>query len=125
MTTQILKRPEARLRKLRPVYSLVTTNHQLITALERILIEHYEMNYNFLKVRTRKREIVYIRYAVAAILRERSTMSLTSIGKLVYLDHATILHGIKQIALAKQGYNFELLHDYRNIEHLLKQMGVI
>ena len=122
---QILKRPEARLRKLRPVYSLVTTNHQLITALERILIEHYEMNYNFLQVRTRKREIVYIRYAVSAILRERSTMSLTSIGKLVYLDHATIMHGIKQIALAKQGYNFELLHDYRNIEHLLKQMGVI
>ena len=122
---EILRRPEARLRKLRPVYVAKGTMRTIIPAIEQILRDQFGMDIKFLKIRSRKREIVYIRYAIAAILRRHTVGSFSEIGKYLNLDHSTIIYAEKQCNIAKQGYNRELMHNYSTFKDQLKQMGVI
>lgn len=63
----------------------------------------------------RNRELVYSRYACMAILKENTLMTLSLIGRKVgNKDHTTVLNGLKQIELAKNGFNDDLLDEYRN-----------
>jgi len=117
--------PTPRLRKCRPRYLPNTNPNNYIRAIELILKESYGMDINFLRQDTRKREIVYIRYAIAAILRKYTTMTLDGIGRYVGKDPATVRHAEKQCNYAKQGFNQHLLSDYNNFKDNLKKMGAI
>lgn len=55
------------------------------------------LNNHGIKTKTRKREIVWRRYAAFNFLRNNSRLSLGEIGKLCGgKDHATVLHGLRE-----------------------------
>lgn len=58
--------------------------------------ELVENNTNIkLEMRNRKREVVYARSIYYKLCKEHTRESLSTIGKTVRRDHATVLHGIK------------------------------
>lgn len=74
---------------------------------------------------TRKREIVYSRYVVYHFLRKLN-MTLTEIGNMFdcsgcngFIDHATVLHGIREYSKLKDGNysDFEVIR--KNVENEL------
>jgi len=77
------------------VYKIKEDNQKAITRnidQVKMIITLYGLN-----VKSRKREIVYGRQLVMWYLINNTKMTLTSIGKLFELDHATVLHAKKQI----------------------------
>ena len=48
-----------------------------------------------LSVKTRKRDVIYMRCIYYKLCRDLTFESLNSIGKQVNKDHATVLHGLK------------------------------
>lgn len=74
---------------------------------------------------TRKREVVYSRYVVYNFLRKLH-MTLTEIGNMFdrsgrngFIDHATVLHGIREYSKLKDGSysDFEVIR--KNVENEL------
>jgi hypothetical protein len=57
-----------------------------------------------LRKRNRKRDIVYWRQ-VGMYVGRQSGMSLEGIGSIFNLNHATVIHGLKQIDITLEGYN--------------------
>ena len=76
-------------------------------------------------IKSRKREVVYTRQAAAYLLNRYTLLSCSSIGRLIGLDHATVLYSLKSVHNAKSGYNKELLEYVINLEYKLKQSGII
>jgi len=107
---------EATLRKL-------PTKPDILTAIDRILHDEFQTSLEAIRCKTRRREVVYLRFAVAFILRDRTTRSLHNIGQVIMHDHATVLHGCRQVTRAMQGYDPELLHVYLTISSHLKRVG--
>ena len=63
------------------------------------LIIEYNLNN-----KARDREIVHMRQALMYCIRKHTSLSFVSIGKMFNRDHATVLHGIKNV---KAGIKFK------------------
>ena len=79
-----------------------------------------------LKVRNRKRELVYKRYYLWSELRRWH--SLASIGEMFGMDHCSVLHGLKQHNTWMRSKDFEYLRTINEIykeihEHSLLEMS--
>jgi hypothetical protein len=70
-----------------------------------------------LKVRNRKREIVYKRYYLWSELRRWH--SLDAIGKMFGMDHCSVLHGLKQHNIWMRAKDYEYL---KTINELHKEV---
>jgi hypothetical protein len=64
-----------------------------------------------LKVRNRKRELVYKRYYLWSELRRWH--SLSAIGEMFNMDHCSVLHGLKQHNVWMKAKDYEYLKDYQ------------
>ena len=117
MTTQILKRPEAKLRKPRPVINHYTD----LQAIWQKITDNWGYTLTDLSKPCRKREIVYIRQAVMYMLRYdvKPTRSMHYVGNLFNMNHCSADHSKKVINLAKQGYNPELLYYYNVLKSVI------
>ena len=65
---------------------------------------HEEMRF-----KTRRRDIVYRRYVVAYLIRKRFLKPLEWVGEYINHDHTSVIHGMKAVELAREGFNPELL----------------
>jgi len=76
-----------------------------------------------IKVKTRKRELVYSRAVFFKLAKAHTRESLSSIGKSVKKDHATVLHGIKvfdeQISVYKDTQ--EYLKIFERIDNIIRK----
>jgi hypothetical protein len=81
--------------------------------------------------RSRRAEVIAARRMVCFYLRSHSTMTLSSIGKLLNVDHATVLHHTKihkqMVFKNKKGnfVNYKYAKNYQDVsKSLLKKIGV-
>lgn len=56
------------------------------------------VDYDSSFTKSRVKDIVSARYMTFAAFRERTHMSLSDIGSVFNKDHATVLHGVKQVS---------------------------
>lgn len=69
-----------------------------------------------LSFRTRKRDAVYARAVYFKLCKEYTKLSLADIGASVNVDHATVLHGIKNVfpvVIEYDGYLRDVYQDYK------------
>jgi hypothetical protein len=69
--------------------------------------------------KSRKREIVYQRYAAFNFLRKNTGMSLMGIGECFNQDHCTVMHGLKTYDLYTQINDKLFLWSIKEVETLL------
>lgn len=74
----------------------------------RLLIQKHGLN-----TKSRKRELVYMRYVFYKFIRDNSVYSLGFIGSLFSRDHASVLHGV---------YEYQALKGYDDFERIKKQV---
>lgn len=75
-------------------------------------------------IKSRRREVVYGRYAIGYILRMECKYSFSEIGRLLGIDHATVMYGCRMISESKQ-YNKELHEKYRHTRLEMIRRGII
>lgn len=69
-----------------------------IARLEMAIYQHTDMEMELIKSKTRKAEVVIVRFIQAWLMKKYTIMSLCSIGKhLGGRDHSTIIHVLKTI----------------------------
>jgi len=74
------------------------------------------VSYSEISSKSRKRELVYIRYLLMYILRQNN-LSFEKIGHILKRDHATILSGLRRFEILKEG-------EYEDIQKLILKAGV-
>jgi hypothetical protein len=73
-----------------------------------------ELGYN-IDVKSRKRKIVYGRAIYFKICKDRTNLSLYEIGQTLNLNHATVIHSLKNVFTSFKLYNPEYLTIYKRI----------
>jgi len=86
--------------------------------------ELVENNTNIkLGMRNRKREVVYARSIYYKLCKEHTRESLSTIGKTVRRDHATVLHGVKvfdqQISFYKDANEYYKI--FEKIDNIIRR----
>ena len=75
-----------------------------------------------LSVKTRKRDVIYMRCIYYKLCRDLTYESLNSIGKQVNKDHATVHHGLKTFDnIINEFWEKEYFNVYNNLKTNLKQ----
>ena len=75
-----------------------------------------ELGYK-IDVKSRKRKIVYGRAIYFKICKDRTNLSLHEIGQTLNLNHATVIHSLKNVFTTFKLYNPEYLTIYKRIIH--------
>ncbi len=66
--------------------------------IKRIVSEHFHLSIQQLECKSRKRELAVARQTAMKLIRERTKLSLTNIGKLFEnRDHSTVIHCLTAI----------------------------
>lgn len=74
------------------------SDKMFIARLEMAIYQHTDMEMELIKSKTRKAEVVIVRFIQAWLMKKYTIMSLCSIGKhLGGRDHSTIIHVLKTI----------------------------
>ena len=77
---------------------IMKSDKMFIAKLEMAIYQHTDMDIELIKSKTRKAEVVIVRFIQAWLMKKYTLMSLCSIGKhLGGRDHSTIIHVIKTI----------------------------
>lgn len=61
------------------------------------ICKHYRVSQSQIASKYRGRDIAFVRQLTAEVLRQRTELSLSQIGKIVNRDHTTIIHGKKVV----------------------------
>lgn len=69
-----------------------------------------------IRTRTRKREYIYARAVYYKIAREMLRKTLSEIGGLVNVDHATVLHSINNVFPVIERFEPDILNSYEKIK---------
>jgi chromosomal replication initiator protein len=78
--------------------NIIKGDKVFIAKLEAVIYEYTGINADVIKSKTRKTEIVTIRFIQAWLMKKYTFMSLCSIGKhMGGRDHSTIIHVLKTI----------------------------
>jgi len=79
--------------------------------IKEIVEQHYQLK---LETNTRKREYVEARSIYYKLLREKTRLPLSHIGKTLNKDHATVLHSLKNLKDWLE-YDQQIKSDYNSI----------
>lgn len=60
--------------------------------IKEVVLPFYDISWEEVTNRNRKREVVQTRMKIMYLLRTRAGMSLTSIGKIFKMDHSSVIH---------------------------------
>jgi len=78
--------------------NIIKSDNIFIAKLEAVIYQYTDISAEVIKSKTRKSEIVIIRFIQAWLMKKYTLMSLCSIGKhLGGRDHSTIIHVLKTI----------------------------
>ena len=78
-----------------------------------------------LSVKTRKRDVIYMRCIYYKLCRDLTFESLNSIGKQVNRDHATVLHGLKTFDnIINEFWEKEYFNVYNNLKTNYNEISV-
>ena len=97
-------------------------NHVLF----RVIKDSYNLEYTALIERTRKRHVVLIRQAAMYMLRKHKHTTFEDIGRLMKLNHCTVLYSCNQCdESVKHGYDQQLKEVVNTLEFQLRLNGAI
>lgn len=63
-----------------------------------VICESYEVSYEVLSEKTRKRAVVDARHLYMYFMKNLTDASLKDIGEAFHQDHTTVIHGIKKVS---------------------------
>ena len=106
------------------VKEYLTMNSSMHHAKEVILVPERALDYvcsilNLKNTTRRNEEMVRARWITSVILRTQHKMGLSAIGKVLSRNHATILHGFKQMDEFQRRNYHQLENDWNKVKRTL------
>jgi chromosomal replication initiator protein len=76
---------------------MLITYHDISNSIMEIIAEYFEQPLENIITKSRKREYIIPRQFIHFFLKEKTDLSLQSIGNITQKHHATVIHSIKTI----------------------------
>lgn len=83
--------------------------------------DHFSIYKHEIMSRRRKKELTHARYIAFMLLYKYTAMNKSEIGKEFYLDHTSIIHGMKRMKEIFETKDY-LMDDYVHIESIIKNI---
>lgn len=85
-----------------------------VTGICNIVCDYYGIGRREIYERSRTERIAHPRHVACYLMRNKSKMSYTGIGRIVNLSHASVMHGVSKIEWQIENYK-NLARDVKNI----------
>lgn len=83
------------------------------------ICDQYGVNPEYMVIRKRTKELVFPRHLAMYVIKKRTGLPVTAIGKIFNRDHTTVIHAVRMIenyietdSLGKRAEILEVIHNF-------------